>query len=140
MNTRDTMLNIARTAILNRAAMDGYAEEDYDPSEDSEGYVISLLIALRHWTDKYGIDWQAELARAHELFAEDKREDEDIEGGPNDERPACVPSAAREAEDKIFEIVCGSDWPEKPDAWPEEEILQALKEMCQEHVEDTIGV
>ena len=49
MSTRDTMLEIARKAILHRASIDGYAPDEYDPAEDNEGYVISLLIALRHW-------------------------------------------------------------------------------------------
>jgi len=51
MSTRDTMLEIARKAILHRASLDGYAPDEYDPAEDDEGYVISLLIALRHWSD-----------------------------------------------------------------------------------------
>ena len=51
MSTRDTMLEIARKAILHRASLDGYAPDEYDPAEDDEGYVISLLIALRHWCD-----------------------------------------------------------------------------------------
>lgn len=37
-------------------------------------YVISLLIALRHWYDAHGIDWQSDLARAQKLFEEDLAE------------------------------------------------------------------
>ena len=82
MSTRDTMLEIARKAILQRAALDGYSAEEYDPVEDAEGYVISLLTALRHWCDANSIDWDADLGRAQELFKEDLREDS---GNPSDE-------------------------------------------------------
>ena len=71
MSTRDTMLEIAREAILRRASRDGYAPDDYDPAEDDEGYVISLLTALRHWSDAHGLDWRADLERAEALFTED---------------------------------------------------------------------
>jgi len=74
MSTRDTMLDIARNAILLRAARDGYAPDTYDPASDDEGYVISLLTALRHWSDAHGLDWQADLARAQEFFEKDMRE------------------------------------------------------------------
>ena len=74
MSTRDTMLEIAREAILHRASRDGYAPDEYDPVEDDEGYVISLLIALHHWCDAHGIDWPSELARSQQLFDEDLAE------------------------------------------------------------------
>ncbi|MCL4217854.1 MAG: hypothetical protein KJ052_12725 [Candidatus Hydrogenedentes bacterium] len=74
MTTRDLMLDIARRAILNRAERDGYASSEYDPAEDPEGYVISLLIALRHWSHTTNHDWYADLVRAQELFEEDMRE------------------------------------------------------------------
>ena len=76
MSMRDTMLEIARKAILHRASLDGYAPDGYDPAEDDEGYVISLLTALRHWCDARGIDWQADLDRAETLFKEDLAESE----------------------------------------------------------------
>ena len=37
----------------------------------------------------------------------------------------------KEAADRIFDIVCESDWPEQPDAWPEGGILRALEELRQ---------
>ena len=74
MTIRDTMLDIALKALLHRASLDGYEPDQYDPVEDSEGYVISLLIALRHWTDAHDRDWYAELARAETLFEEDLAE------------------------------------------------------------------
>ena len=72
MSMRDTMLNIARRSILDRAALDGYSAEEYNPAEDPGGYVISHLTALRDWC--HGNDWQAELARAQELFEEELAE------------------------------------------------------------------
>ena len=74
MSMRDTMLEIARQAILHRASLDGYKSDEYDPAEDGEGYVISLITALRHWSEAHGQDWQAELERAESLFAEDLAE------------------------------------------------------------------
>jgi hypothetical protein len=76
MTIRDTMLEIARKAILHRASLDGYAPDEYDPAEDDEGYVVSLLIALRHWCAAHGIDWRADLERAEALFTEDLAESE----------------------------------------------------------------
>ena len=132
MSMRDTMLEIARKAILHRASLDGYAPNEYDPAEDGEGYVISLLIALHHWSDAHNLDWQASLDRAQDLFEEDQREDENSEGNPENELSTHAQSPAKEAADKIFDIVCESDWPEQPDAWPEEAILRALEELRQE--------
>ncbi|GMW03700.1 MAG: hypothetical protein AMXMBFR84_48340 [Candidatus Hydrogenedentota bacterium] len=74
MTTRETMLDIAREAILTRAKSDGYAPAGYDPESDEEGYVISLLNALHHWCHAYGHDWTAELNRAQALFEEDIEE------------------------------------------------------------------
>jgi len=133
MSTRNTMLEIARKAILHRASIDGYAPDEYDPAEDNEGYVISLLIALRHWCEAHNLDWQADLIRAQELFEEDKREEQDSGDNPQKEQPTCAESATKRAADKIFTIVCESDWPEQPDAWPEGAILRALEEMRQHH-------
>ena len=74
MSTRDTMLGFAREAILHRAEADGYQPEEYDPESDDEGYVTSLLTALRHWCETFKHDWNAELRRAQELFEEDLAE------------------------------------------------------------------
>lgn len=90
MSTRDTMLEIARGAILYRASLDGYEPDAYDPAEDDEGYVTSLLTALRHWCDTNSIDWQAELARAQELFEEDMLE---RSGGASEEADLPKPPA-----------------------------------------------
>jgi hypothetical protein len=76
MTIRDTMLEIARKAILHRASLDGYAPDEYDPGEDDEGYVVSLLIALRHWCEAHDIDWRADIERAEALFTEDLAESE----------------------------------------------------------------
>ena len=140
MTTRDTMLEIARGAILHRAARDGYGAVEYDPAADNEGYVVSLLTALRHWCDAHGLGWQACVARARDLFEEDRRG----EGNPRNERPKRAEPATREAAGKIFEIVCESDWPERPDAWPEGAILRALEELRrhpdpQEHADGSSG-
>jgi len=74
MSVRKTMLKIAREAILNRAGLDGYSAEDYDPEKDPEGYVISLLNGLHAWCAANGINWESELARAEEFFQEDQAE------------------------------------------------------------------
>lgn len=71
MDMRSTMLEIARHVILERAALDGDDAEFYDPAEDPEGYVTSLLIALRHWCNAHGLDWISELNRADDLFKGD---------------------------------------------------------------------
>lgn len=71
MLTRDLMLDIAREAILARAARDGYKTSEYEPETDYEGYVTSLLIALHHWCLTYSHDWTAELRSAQKLFEED---------------------------------------------------------------------
>ena len=74
MSARGTMLDIARAAIDARAVRDGYAPGEYDGATDDEGYVISIVNALHHWCHERGIDWDAELARAQELFEQDVRE------------------------------------------------------------------
>lgn len=75
MTTRNSMLAIAREAIDGRAVHDGYASSEYDAVSDAEGYVTSILNALHHWCAAHKIDWQAELARAQELFEEDLQEE-----------------------------------------------------------------
>jgi hypothetical protein len=79
MRTRDTMLGFARAAILNRAKADGYEPDTYDPESDAEGYVTSLLTALRHWCETFKHDWNAELNRAQDLFEDDLDEDRQCE-------------------------------------------------------------
>ncbi len=74
MTTRALMLDIAREAILARAARDGYNPKEYVAETDHEGYVSSLLIGLHHWCDVYGHDWTAELESAQVLFEEDLEE------------------------------------------------------------------
>jgi hypothetical protein len=132
------MLEIAHKAILQRASVDGYAPDEYDPAEDAEGYVISLLTALRHWCDAHDLDWPADLVRAQQLFEEDKREDEDGEDSPQKEQSTCADSATKRAADRIFTIVCESDWPEQPDAWPQDAILRALEELRRHQTLETL--
>ena len=139
MSTRETMLNIARRAILDRAALDGYAAEDYDSAEDPEGYIISLLIGLHHWCRANSIEWQAELARAQQLFEEDLCEEQESESILPKEETNRAESAAREAADRLFNIVCDSNWPEKPDAWPQDAILDVLERLQQQNVQATAG-
>ena len=129
MTARGSMLAIAREVINGRAVHDGHPPFGYDGTGDEEGYITSIVNALLHWCTEYSIDWNAELARAQELFEEDRREDERGEGNPEEEQPACAKSVTKEAADRIFDIVCESDWPEQPDAWPEDAILRALEEL-----------
>jgi hypothetical protein len=133
------MLNIARRAILDRAALDGYAAEDYDPAEDPEGYIISLLIGLHHWCRANSIEWQAELARAQQLFEEDLCEEREGESIPPKEVSKCGESTAREVADQIFNIVCDSNWPEQPDAWPKDAILDVLERLQQRNAQTPAG-
>jgi hypothetical protein len=74
MSMRDTMLGIAREAILRRAEADGYTRDDYNPEADEEGYTVSLLNALHHWTHTNRRDWTAELNHAQALFEDDLAE------------------------------------------------------------------
>jgi len=129
MTMRDTMLEIARKVILHRASLDRYAPNEYDPAADTEGYVISLLIALRHWSDSHDLDWQSELVRAQGLFEKDMQEEQETKNTSQDDESASVQSPVKITADKIFDIVCESDWPEQPDAWPEKAILQALEDL-----------
>ena len=81
MSTRRIMLDIARKVIAARAVLDGYQAGEYDGKRDDEGYVISILNALHHWSAEYGLDWQAELTRAQEHFDDDLREEQEEKGG-----------------------------------------------------------
>jgi hypothetical protein len=65
------MLSIAKEVIQCRAARDGYEPETYDAEKDEEGYIVSILNALRQWSHAHDIDWEAELERAQEFFFED---------------------------------------------------------------------
>ena len=69
--TRELMMSIARNAIESRAARDGHAQGTYDAEHDPEGYVTSLLNALHRWCHENGLDWDAEVDRAQDLFNED---------------------------------------------------------------------
>ena len=77
MSLTTTMLDIAEKVIHFRASMDGYQDGEYDAIQDSEGYVTSILTALRHWSSKHNIDFQAELDRSQQLFEEDVAEEAD---------------------------------------------------------------
>jgi hypothetical protein len=79
----DVMLSIARDAIAARAAQDGCDPHTYDAAQDPEGYVVSLLIALQHWSCEHRLDWHAQLLQAHELFKQDY-----AEAHPNAVEPA----------------------------------------------------
>ena len=74
MSISGTMLDIARHAILDRARLDGYSRQTYDPAEDVEGYIVSILNALHHWCHAHGHDWTTELSRAQSLFEDDLEE------------------------------------------------------------------
>lgn len=74
MSLRDISLDIARHAIVSRAEFDGTAPEEYDAAEDVEGYAVSLLIALHHWSDAHGRDWSEELDRAQAHYEADLEE------------------------------------------------------------------
>lgn len=74
MSTRDIMLSIARETILRRAEADGYKPDEYNPEADDEGYTVSLLNALHHWTHTHGRDWTAELNHAQAPFEDDLAE------------------------------------------------------------------
>ena len=66
------MLDIAHEAIRNRAARDDtYDAETYDAEHDPEGYITSLLTALRHWCHRHGIDWECELIVSEDIFNQD---------------------------------------------------------------------
>lgn len=73
MTMRETMLDIGRKAIQHRASLDG--DTDYDPEVDEEGYVISILIAMRHWCSEYGFDWNEQVEKAEMWFEEDLAEE-----------------------------------------------------------------
>jgi hypothetical protein len=68
------MLDIAREAIQQRAAKDGYEPTGYDAERDPEGYITSLLNALHQWTHCHGIDWDKELTQAQGIFEQDVAE------------------------------------------------------------------
>lgn len=74
MTMQTTMLEFARDTILARSVSDGYRPGEYDPKSDHEGYVTSLLVALRHWCHAHNIDWAAEVDRTQQLFEEDLEE------------------------------------------------------------------
>ncbi len=78
MTIQSAMLAFARDAILNRAASDGYKPGEYDAVSDYEGYVTSLLIALRHWCHAHSINWADEIAQAQQYFEEDLEESSDV--------------------------------------------------------------
>jgi hypothetical protein len=82
MSTRETMLGIAREAILCRAEADGYGPNEYDPESDKEGYAVSILNALHHWTHAHGRDWTAELNHAQALFEDDLAEFQPTQTNP----------------------------------------------------------
>jgi len=72
-NMRHTMLKIARKLLMCRAAIDGDAY--YDSESDEDGYVISILIAMRHWCDRYGMDWKEQVELAERYFLDDMGEE-----------------------------------------------------------------
>ena len=47
--SREKSLEIARAIIAARASMDG--DTQYDHIEDDEGYLVSVLVAMRHLAD-----------------------------------------------------------------------------------------
>ena len=69
--TREFLLDVAKLAILMRDVVDGVPNPEYDCQQDPEGYVTSLLTALHHWCDAYGLDWESELSKSQECFEQD---------------------------------------------------------------------
>jgi len=65
-------LQIAEALIQARAAMDG--DTDYDCVRDPEGYVTSILLAMRHWCYATNVRWRNELTTAGALFLLDIEE------------------------------------------------------------------
>lgn len=77
--TIDFLIGVARDAIRQRAARDHHDPEAYNVEEDPDGFVTSLLIALRHWCDRHDLDWERELCRAEDCYLQDIGE---TSGGP----------------------------------------------------------
>jgi len=67
----DFVLSVAKEVIECRAARDGHEPGTYNCVEDQEGYIVSLLNALRQWSHVHEIDWEAELKFAQGLFRAD---------------------------------------------------------------------
>jgi len=72
--TLEFLLALAQEAIALRAAKDGYEPQDYDAQHDPEGYITSLLTALRHHCHVHGICWEEELGRSQGFFEQDLAE------------------------------------------------------------------
>ena len=64
------LIDVARDAIIMRAKRDNNPSR-YDAEKDPEGYVTSILCALRHWCRKHHIPWRKELKRSNDFFQED---------------------------------------------------------------------
>ena len=84
--TAALLLDVAREAILLRAKRDNQNSKNYDAERDPEGYITSLLSAIRHWCHKHHIPWKQELKQANDFFRNDLREHEDT---PNISRLQC---------------------------------------------------
>ena len=70
-STIDFLIGVAREAIRQRAARDHVDPEAYNVEEDPDGFVTSLLIALRHWCNQNNLDWDRELYRAEDCYLQD---------------------------------------------------------------------
>jgi hypothetical protein len=73
-SNRAVSLEIAETMIQARAAIDGYCG-DYDTTQDPEGYVDSILIAMLHHCHAAGGGFGARLDRARRAYQADLFED-----------------------------------------------------------------
>lgn len=72
--TVEFLLALAREVITLRAAKDGYELQDYDARHDPEGYITSLLTALRHHCHVHGISWEEEVSLSQGFFEQDLAE------------------------------------------------------------------
>lgn len=87
-STIDFLLSVARDAIGLRAEKEQEHPGNYDVERDPEGFVTSILTALRHWCHRNGLNWETELIRAYDCFVQDL--DCDGQAAENTSCPAIV--------------------------------------------------
>jgi hypothetical protein len=70
---RRFLQEVAVAVLDARARLDCYSPGEYDPVEDPDGFVVSVLNALHQHCERYNVDWESELRHAQHLFEEDTR-------------------------------------------------------------------